>query len=484
MNADSLRRRVLSLGAAKGFETATQFALPMVLARCLDAATFGEYRLFWLAVGTVMALASLDLPHTMFYFLSRGDAPTRRLHVRQSLVLLAITGAVCALYLLPWNPLLPDALAALSGHGAWVPLFVLLWVPAQMLDCLPMAEERVRCQAAIIVGFAAARSGLIAAAACFTGELGLILCLLVLLAVAKLAVLAFYVRRHHDGGGKWMDRRALVEQLRFAAPLAAVAALFSLRVQADQWIAASLFPLHAFAAFSIAVLLAPLVGVVRQAVSEVLLPRMGRLQAAGAMAQALHLNGRGNVLVATLLYPLLGVAFVFAEELITVVYTADYIAAAPVMRVYIVGMFALAVEYGSLIGLLRIGRFAMGISVFTLALSIAVSWCGAHCLGLAGAAAGSVLALYADRALILGKVAALAQTPLARLQDWQGLALLFACTSAAAGLAWGVVGACCEGAGASVRVCVGGTTLVLAFLILRQLLFKRRLLPVAAAIGN
>jgi len=470
----------MSLGAAKSFEMATQFVLPMVLARCLDAATFGEYRLLWLAVGTAMAVATLDLPHTMFYFLSRGDALTKGLYVRQSVALLAIAGAVCALYLLPWNPLLPSALGPLWNHGLWVPLFVLLWVPAHLLDSLPMAEERVRCQAAIIVGFALARTVVIAAAAYFTNHLGLILCLLVLLAAAKLAVLMNYVARHHGTGGRWIERRALLEQLRFAAPLAAVAALFSLRVQADQWIAASQFPLHAFAAFSIAVLLSPLVGLVRQAVSEGVLAKMGRWHAAGATAQALSLNNRGNVMVATLLYPLLGVAFVFAEEIITLVYTADYVAAAPVMRVYIVGMFALAVEYGSFIGLLRIGPFAMGISAFTLALSIAISWCGAHCLGLAGAAAGSVLALYADRFLILGRIAVLLKTPLSKLQDWSTLACLFACTLAGAGFAWGVVHVFCEAAGALPRLGIGGGMLILAFIVLRRWVPAKAVAPVAA----
>ena len=65
---------------------------------------------------------------------------------------------------------------------------------------------------------------------------------------------------------------------------------------------------------------------------------MSRMQAAGDVRGMLELNSRANVMVGTLLYPLLAFAFAFADELVTLVYTAAYLEAAPVMRVYIVGM--------------------------------------------------------------------------------------------------------------------------------------------------
>ena len=62
-----LKRRALSLGAVKLFDHAMQFVLPVVLVRCLDSANFGEYRLLWLAVGTVMAVATLNMIGRLYY---------------------------------------------------------------------------------------------------------------------------------------------------------------------------------------------------------------------------------------------------------------------------------------------------------------------------------------------------------------------------------------------------------------------------------
>src|SRR3954470_15339922 len=101
---EGLKRRALSLGAAKAFDYGVQFLLPVVLVRCLDAATFGEYRLLWLAVGTMMALATLGMPGALYYFLPRSAARERRLYIHQTLAFLATTGLIAAWAVSPLNP--------------------------------------------------------------------------------------------------------------------------------------------------------------------------------------------------------------------------------------------------------------------------------------------------------------------------------------------------------------------------------------------
>ena len=137
------------------------------------------------------------------------------------------------------------------------------------------------------------------------------------------------------------------------------AAFYGLRGKADQWVAATLFSLASFAAFSIAAVVGQLVHILRQSVMESFLPNMSRLQAAGNVRGMLEMNSRGNVMVGKLLYPGLAFVFVFAPELVTMVYTASYSEAAPVMRVYILGMVASVVEMGSLVMLLRQGTYAV-----------------------------------------------------------------------------------------------------------------------------
>jgi O-antigen/teichoic acid export membrane protein len=475
-----LGRRALSLGAANALDTALQFLLPVVLVRCLSPEAFGEYRLLWLAVGTVMAILTQAMPGSLYYYLPRSDAAGRRLYINQALVFLAAAGLLAAWAVSAWNPWLPHKVAALSRHEWVVPAFVLLWVIASLLDLLPTVEERTGWQVRATIGLSALRTVSLAAAALLTRELGPVLLALFAFVALKVAVLLAYVARYHGLRGPWLRWRALAAQLAYVAPFGAASALYSLRTQADQWVAAALYAVGQFAAFSIGALLAPLLNVLRLSVSHAYLPSMSRLQAAGDLRGMLALNARANAMVGALAYPMLAGAFAFAEEIVAVVYTPAYLEAAPVMRVYILGLAALVIELASVTFLLQRGAFVLRLGIAALVVSVAVSWAGARYGGLAAAAAGSVLAAYLDLAFTLRCVAQRTGVPLRRLQDWRTLGLLLLSALLAAALAWSVVSRELAAAAAPLRLLAGAALTAAGYGALLLLLGWRGGLRLAA----
>lgn len=461
--ARTLRRRALSLGAARGFDYALQLLLPIVLVRALDGSAFGQYRLLWLLVGTVMAIATLAMPASLFYFLPRSDEATQRLYVNQTLIFLIFAGAVAACAVAGWNPWLPASMHGLAHHGALVPAFVLLWVVASLLDLLPSVDERIGWQANATIGLAVLRAAALAAVGLSTHRFEPVLAALLGFAAAKTAVLAVYVGRCRGFGGPLLRWPLFKDQIRYAAPFGTGGALYVLRVQADQWIAATLFSVSAFAAFSLAAVLDPLLNVFRHAVSTAFLPSISRSQAGGDIRHALALNSRANVFVAALVYPLLAFAFVFANDLVTLVYTPAYIAAAAVMRVYVFGASALVIELATLTLVLRQGPFVMGLNLLTLIFSALLSWSAARHFGLAGAAVGSVTAAYTDRVLTLWRIGKLTEIPFRRLQDWRSLGLLASFAAFAAAVAGLAVALCAHRMGCLPRVLVGAGVLAAAY---------------------
>jgi O-antigen/teichoic acid export membrane protein len=232
--------------------------------------------------------------------------------------------------------------------------------------------------------------------------------------------------------------------------------LYGLQAQADQWIAAAMFSMAMFASFSVAAVLAPLINLCRQSMNYAFLPAMSRCHSEGDIQGMVELNRRANVVVGTLVYPLLAFAFVFTEEIVTLVYTATYIEGAPVMRLYVLGMAAIAIETGTVTLQLRQGRHQLVMSAGLLALSIPLSYFGALQFGLPGAALGSVTAMYLDRYFTLRMMAGKTGIPVRRLQDWRsiGLWVLFGAISALC--AWGVVELCLPDAGAFTRLALAG----------------------------
>ena len=418
----SLERRAISLGSANALDYALQFLLPIVLTRTLDPHSFGEYRLLWLAVNALMLILPMCMAHSLYYFLPRSEPRAQRLYINQALLFLAGAGIVSAWALSVWNPLLPAKLAAIAAaNDATVPAFALLWLIASALDVLPTADERVGWQTKAIVALSAVRTLSLGAAAIVTHDLGAVLWMLLAFTALKVALLFVYVARYHGLGGPVARRESFCAQLKQVAPFALSGALNGIRNQGDQWIAAAVFSVALFASFSIATVLAPLVQLFRQSVNNVFLPSMSRLESAGEVVAMLRLNNRANIMVALLVYPMLAFAFVFAEQVITLVYTSAYLDAAPVLRLYVLGLLASVVELVSVLFVLRQGNFAASVNAIVLCIALPLSWFGATHWGLVGAAIGSVTALYAERVVSLHRISRLAHIPIRRLQDWGAL---------------------------------------------------------------
>jgi O-antigen/teichoic acid export membrane protein len=456
LSTATLHRRALSLGSVNAISYAVQFLLPVVLARFLLPESFGEYRLIWLVIMTVISFVPMEMPGVLYYFLPRVGPALQRLYVHQTALYLATAGTLAALAVSPLNPWLPDNIRGLGENALFLPALVFCYAASMLLDTLPTIEERLRWQATATLSLALLRALALTAAAWLTGDLRLMLWLILATLILKTAILFYYIARQHGLSGAWLNRRRFRQQFAHAAPFGCADALYQLRAQTDQWVVASLFSLGNFAAFSIATLLGPLVNLCRQSVNHVFLPSMSRLHAADDFAGTIRLNSHANAMVSMLAYPLLAFAFVFTEELIGFVFTATYVAAAPAMRVFSLGLVILLIELSSLTLLHRDGSFVLRLNLLLVPLSAGLSWLGAQQFGLAGAALGSTGALLVDRYLTLQRIAWRTGIPIRQLQDWRRLGRLLGATIAAAAIAWQIGGL----AEASKRLLLGGFVLL------------------------
>jgi O-antigen/teichoic acid export membrane protein len=137
-------------------------------------------------------------------------------------------------------------------------------------------------------------------------------------------------------------------------------------------------------------------------------------------------------MVALLVFPMLTFAFVFAEPLITLIYTDQYVDAVPVLRIYSIGLVAYVVELVSILFVLKQGAYAARVNALALAVALPLSYFGATHFGLMGAAIGGVAAVYTERVVSLTRISRLTSTPIAKLQDWGTLAGMLAAATLSA----------------------------------------------------
>lgn len=454
-------RGAFTLGTASAIDYVLQFILPIVLVRSLDPTAFGEYRVLWLVTNTVMAIAPLYMPQSLFYFLPRAGEQRAR-YVANVLWFLGLMGVLGALIVSPWNPLRPELLRALPGAGDLIPVFILLWVSSTLVDWLANTEGRIGAQARIVIIFSLSRVAIVGAVAWLTKDIHAVIVALAAYALLRSLFVLWDVLRRYGKTGLKPSGTLMRQQIAYAAPFGVAGMSYNLRQQSDQWIAASLFSLQQFAAFSISLVVLPLAGLIRQAVSNAILPAMNTRHHQGDILGAVAINRDANTLTSILLFPALAFLFVFAEEVIGLVYTSQYLDGAQPMRVYLVGLAAQALIVNNLLITLAQGGFQLRLNGLFLPVAILMSLGGAITFGPPGAALGSAISQWGSHLLSIRYVCRITRVPVAHLLDWTALAQ-FLLSSMLAGLLADVVVRILEPPSLELRLAVGATVFVTVY---------------------
>jgi O-antigen/teichoic acid export membrane protein len=311
----------------------------------------------------------------------------------------------------------------LQRHSPLVQIFVGTWILASILDVLPNADGRAEWQACATVGLAILRVAALSGAAVASGDVGWVLVAMCGVAMVKVGIALAYALFAAQETGLGFDGQLARIQLKFSLPFAVAEGFFALRVQADQWVVAANFSNTAFALISIASIVLVVGQLIRNPLRDALNPSISSLVGNGQLDDARALIQKGYLVLGLMLPPLLGLLFSTADEVVELIYTHEFLGAAPLMRIYLLGQMATVFAAGHLLQVFGFGRPAAIVGAITLLLSIALSLLGLQFFGLAGAVAGSTASLVLWECWALNKVAKALGTSIAQMirldQAWK-----------------------------------------------------------------
>ncbi|MCF6291109.1 MAG: oligosaccharide flippase family protein [Desulfobacterales bacterium] len=413
------RSQAIVLGMANMIVSLAMFAAPMILVRLLDRSDFAEYRLFWLLANTAHLIAPLGLPRSLMYFLPRVDRQEKASYVTQVIMMLCITGLLAAFLVSPLNPLFPERLQLEGGYI--VPAFVFLWVLSCLVETLPTADQNFTCQAFALISNSVSRLALVTGAAYFTGDIQYVFLSLLLFVLFKLAILAFYLRKHHPVRFSSLSWARIKAQISYALPFGLANIIDNLRRQVEQWIVALIFLPEMFAVFSLGALEIPVLRLLRRTLGQVVFPKMSQAHVQGDFKRVLYLNQSANLAVAFVVFPLAAFIFVQAKPLVTLLFTREYVGAAVVFQIYLVLTIARVIDVSNIMMIFSQKLFMTKVSLVLLLGSSLLSYLGARTLGIAGAACGSVIAQILITIITYQRATRLLRVRFIELQDWQSL---------------------------------------------------------------
>jgi O-antigen/teichoic acid export membrane protein len=331
----SLRLQSLFVTLARALRTLFAIAVPIVLVRVLDQTTFGQYKQIGLLTGTAVAVLTLGIPGSLYYFVPRTPRASQSLIVRSGLLLavLGVTGGLVVAGAASWLGGLFSA--PLPSYRILLALIVAISVPEALTEVVAVVDRRARLAVAAVGVLEALRSALVVGAALWTGDLFFVLVALVagisLRLLALVGYLAWRRMAHRDERERFHTR----EQLRYSLPFFGAALVGMARDQFHSYFMVTQYAAAQFAIYAIGTMPIPFVDKLTQSVAEVVVIDASKNFGLGRQEEIRRVWWRASYAIALVLVPVFMILQFFATDVISLLYGADYAAAAPLMRVYL-----------------------------------------------------------------------------------------------------------------------------------------------------
>lgn len=434
---ESLRLQSAFVTLARVLRTVFAIAVPIVLVRVLDQQTFGQYKQIALLSATAVGALSLGVPGSLYYFVPRNPRSSQSLLVRSFLLLVGV-GAVAGLVVLLAAGWLDRAFSApFSSYRLVVALLIAISIPESLVEVVAVVDRRARLAAAATGVFEAMRSALVVAVALWTRELTLVLVAVVLgLCLRLLSLVAYLVWRRREHADD-REPAATGAQLRYALPFHSAALVGMARDQLHAYFVATQYATAQYAVYAVGVTPLPFLDKITQSVAEVVVVDASKNFALGRLDEVRRVWWRGSYGIALALVPAFVICEIFAADILTFLYGADYAASAPVMRVYLF-VLLLSIPLSSV--LLRASaspRAMIAADLLSLVGAISTLFLAATAtsLGPLGAVLSMVVGLAVFHAVAGYTVARRVGVGLRTFLPWRDLGRLFALCLAGAGLA-------------------------------------------------
>ncbi len=449
------------------------FAIPLVLVRVFDQATFGDYKQLFLISGTVIPILSLGLWASIFYFVPRDEGEGQR-YVLQALGLLSLSGGLAGVILTLGAQRISEFFGApqLAALLPLVGLYVFLATPTELVLSLPVTDRRPTVAGLTMAGSDLLRAAAIIAAGIVLRSLEAVLWVVVGISIVRGVWLLIYLRLRRAPITRPVNRTDLGDQLRYSLPFAA-AVLFEIGLaRFHQYFVASQVSSSAFAIYAVGIMQIPIIGLLVQSVVEVMLVRSAAAHDAGDRAELRRVWLTALERLAVVLIPCWALAELFSADLIVFLFGDNYASAVPIFRTFLIFVLLLLVlDHGILRATGDTGYLLKASGLGFLTTVLAVVALGRYSIFL-GAVSGYLLGVVAMRVLGLLKVSKRLELRLKELLPWRLYGRLAVAVAISAVLAASAYGIPYRG----FRLLVGGLLFAIVYsaVVLRWNLVPRR----------
>jgi O-antigen/teichoic acid export membrane protein len=333
----SLTKRTIILIICRTLNYGVQLLSPIFLVRILDVYAYGQYREFILYAMMSATIVAFSTPTNLIYFMPKRPEKEREA-VSNSALFLLVTSVVGVLAIFLGR----EFIRARTSYDFIAPLmlYVFLFVNLDFFESYCLGKKRTLAVLYYSTARTVARIIAVIVAAYISHDIMFILKVMIVVEAAKCAFLAVFFRRHFT---RHIDVALVKEQLRFVVPLGSSTVISYCNTNLAKFVISVTMGVERLALYAIGSYQVPVVGIIRSSVIDTLFPEM---TVAGERGR-LRLWQRANVVFCFMIFPVFVVFMYYARTFVETLFTAQYVAAVPLFRIYLFMMLLQCFEMGT-----------------------------------------------------------------------------------------------------------------------------------------
>lgn len=394
MKTPSLTIKVALLAIGKTVKRLIGTLSILILVRVLTQDDFGTYKQVLLIVGTIVAISEFSIPKSLLYFVPGAkDKLERDRYLSQSFFLLSIVGMLVSLLLFLFadnisqqfnNPLLKDILSV------YAPSIIFLLISQNYFSYLLISLDKHK-SASYSYVFVGLPNSIAILVSILIG-LSLIQVFAVSLVVMSLQYITLILLINKQDVSLLIKPKLkfVKEQWLYVLPLSFTLLSGIVSVQIDKLVISHYFAPAIFAVYSVGAMQVPFVSNLFESVGATVLPKIVEYVKSGEKSSVEKLSNKGTRKVALLIFPIFSFLYIFADQIITILYTHQYRDAVPIFRIYLLVILMKVSLCGTII--IASGRTGLILrtSIFTLSLNVLLNFILVKHMGLIGPAIATV----------------------------------------------------------------------------------------------
>lgn len=472
------------LSISKGLSMAIAMISAMLLSRFRTLDEYGTYSQIITVINLTTAILMLGLPNSMNYFIARakdGNERDRFLSLYYNLITILCVIVGLLLYLvLPviiWyynNSMISDFRFV---------LFILPWtqiIIGGLNNMLIVSGKTIK-----VLGFNLLR-GLMLLFIIFCVQLlhqSFFFYMVCYIVVESIFSIWVYIEAKRLTT-KWffnIDICLIKKVLSFSIPMGLASAISTLNVQLDHLMVGRVFSTEELAIFSNAAKELPFT-IISSAFSAVLVPKMAKLFKKNENKLAIEIWKRTIELNAIILFFCATTCFVFAPQIMTLLYSQKYIIGVSVFRIYALALLMRITYWGMILNSKGKSKLIFYSSIISLLLNLLLNYLGIALFGMNGAAIATFLVLAIMAYTQLAFSAHIVGVKIKKIFPWKRLLRIGLLNSLWGVIAYYLLRLCKIGVGIEdiiKAIIIGCMFVCIYFLILR-----RRLISLYKQIGS